>query len=234
MECSLLGRELTLPAKTTVRRPLASCGPRAPTGGAGGRDSYRQTQLVRHVSPGFPLVVCLSFGVAAYALVAYALFPVGAAVHRHAGILGAHKLTTVYARVWFGCALLVGPLQFWAHLRNNRPHTSLAGQVLLEWAWHSVVWLASSCRPARSAGSRPGWGSPASRWLGSIRAAALLRRLGLRTSSRTVGGWSATSLWRSRPLPCGYGCRVLSCWVCPLRWPIPSLPGSAGSRILLS
>ena len=71
---------------------------------------------------GFPLVVFLSFGVAAYALVAYALFPVGAAVHPDMrASFGEHKLT-LYAHV-FGsaAALLVGPLQFSAHLRNNWP-----------------------------------------------------------------------------------------------------------------
>jgi uncharacterized membrane protein len=72
---------------------------------------------------GFLLVVFLSFGVAAYALVAYALFPVGAAVHPDMrASFGEHKLA-LHAHV-FGSAvaLLVGPLQFSAYPRNNRPH----------------------------------------------------------------------------------------------------------------
>ena len=71
---------------------------------------------------GFLLIAWLSFGVAGYALVAYGLFPLGAAVHpdMRAGF-GVSRLT-VYAHV-FGSAvaLILGPLQFWSGLRSRRP-----------------------------------------------------------------------------------------------------------------
>ena len=70
----------------------------------------------------FVLITCLSFGVAAYAVLAYGLFPLGAAVHPDMqASFAAHRLT-VYAHV-FGSsvALVIGPLQFWPGLRVRRP-----------------------------------------------------------------------------------------------------------------
>jgi uncharacterized membrane protein len=67
-------------------------------------------------------VVLLSLGVAAYALVAYSLFPLGAAVHPDMQANFAAQKPTVYAHV-FGSAvaLAIGPFQFWSRLRTSRP-----------------------------------------------------------------------------------------------------------------
>jgi uncharacterized membrane protein len=73
-------------------------------------------------SAGFAALVVLSLGVAAYAVVAYVFFPLGAAVHpdmragfelQRAGIL-AHAFASVFA-------LGLGPFQFWTRLRTARP-----------------------------------------------------------------------------------------------------------------
>jgi uncharacterized membrane protein len=70
----------------------------------------------------YATLTVLSLGVAGYALVAYGLFPLGAAVHpdMRAGF-AAHGIA-VYAHV-FGsvAALALGPFQFSAKLRSRRP-----------------------------------------------------------------------------------------------------------------
>ena len=70
-----------------------------------------------------PLVALLSFGVAAYAIAAYALLPIGAVLHPDIRpTFVAHGPLPVYLHV-FGAAvaLLLGPVQFWTSLRARRP-----------------------------------------------------------------------------------------------------------------
>lgn len=65
----------------------------------------------------------LTFGVAAYALFAYAYFPLGSLVHPDMRInFNAHQLG-IYTHIFASAiALLLGPLQFSQKLRNSRPH----------------------------------------------------------------------------------------------------------------
>ena len=78
--------------------------------------------LTRTQRFGFGALAFLSFAVAAYALVAYGLFPLGAAVHPAMRASFAAQAAAVYAHV-FGAAvaLALGPLQFWSRLRRARP-----------------------------------------------------------------------------------------------------------------
>ncbi len=71
---------------------------------------------------GAGLVALLSLGVVIYALVASALWPLGAAVHPSMRAAFAQQAPVVYAHV-FGAAvaLALGPLQFWGRLRQQRP-----------------------------------------------------------------------------------------------------------------
>lgn len=71
---------------------------------------------------GFATLLLLSLAVAGYALVAYSVLPLGAAVHPDMRASFAEHRLAVYAHV-FGSAvaLLLGPLQFWARLRAQRP-----------------------------------------------------------------------------------------------------------------
>lgn len=71
----------------------------------------------------FALMALLSFGVAGYALVGYTVMPLGALV--------GGDMPATYRAHWFGIlshvfaasvALLLGPLQFWARLRQRAPH----------------------------------------------------------------------------------------------------------------
>jgi uncharacterized membrane protein len=82
---------------------------------------------------GFAAIVLLSLGVAAYAVTAYSLFPLGAAVHPDMRASFAAQKLAVYAHV-FGSAvaLALGPLQFWSRLRTSRPALHrLLGKVYL-------------------------------------------------------------------------------------------------------
>ena len=79
------------------------------------------------------LLAVLSVGVVAYAVVAYALLPLGQLVHPRMAESFRANAPTVYAHV-FGAsvALLLGPLQFWATFRNRRPALHrLAGKIYL-------------------------------------------------------------------------------------------------------
>lgn len=67
-------------------------------------------------------VAALSIGVAAYAVVVYALWPVGAAVHPDMRAGFEAQRTAVYVHVFAAAfALALGPLQFSARLRAARP-----------------------------------------------------------------------------------------------------------------
>lgn len=69
------------------------------------------------------LLALLSLGVAAYAIVAYALWPLGTVLHPDIrASFAEHSRTVLYLHV-FGAAvaLMLGPLQFWAGLRARRP-----------------------------------------------------------------------------------------------------------------
>lgn len=71
---------------------------------------------------GHGALVLLSLAVAAYAVFAYALLPLGAAVHPDMRATFAAQKAVVYLHV-FGSAvaLALGPFQFWARLRTSRP-----------------------------------------------------------------------------------------------------------------
>lgn len=82
---------------------------------------------------GFRLLALSSFGVAVYALVAYALWPLGALVHPDMRSSFEAHAVGMYLHV-FGAAtaLLLGPLQFMARLRAQRPAIHrLCGRVYL-------------------------------------------------------------------------------------------------------
>ncbi|MCG3188421.1 MAG: hypothetical protein LKCHEGNO_00406 [Burkholderiaceae bacterium] len=72
---------------------------------------------------GFAALVILSLGVGAYAIVAYALLPLGAAVHPDMCLtFASHDRLALYAHVFAATlALALGPFQFAAGLRAARP-----------------------------------------------------------------------------------------------------------------
>lgn len=71
---------------------------------------------------GFTALAFLSLGVAAYALVAYSLFPLGAAVHPAMRPSFTAQRAAVYAHVFAAMfALALGPFQFVSRLRARRP-----------------------------------------------------------------------------------------------------------------
>lgn len=80
------------------------------------------------------LIALLSFGVAAYAVVAYAFLPLGSVLHPDIrASFASHGTTVVYLHVFAAAvALMLGPLQFWAGLRARRPswHRWLGGTYL--------------------------------------------------------------------------------------------------------
>lgn len=71
---------------------------------------------------GYIALLALSIGVAAYALVAYSIFPLGAAVHPEMRTAFAAQGAVIYLHV-FGsaAALLLGPFQFLSKLRITLP-----------------------------------------------------------------------------------------------------------------
>lgn len=70
---------------------------------------------------GYVALCVLSFGVAAYAVVVYALMPLGAVVHPEMrAVFEAHRFG-IYAHVFASAmALVLGPLQFSSRLRRSR------------------------------------------------------------------------------------------------------------------
>ncbi len=70
---------------------------------------------------GYVALCILSFGVAAYAVVVYALMPLGAVVHPEMrAVFEAHRFG-IYAHVFASAiALMLGPLQFSSRLRHSR------------------------------------------------------------------------------------------------------------------
>jgi uncharacterized membrane protein len=78
------------------------------------RDAMRATLLVS--------VVVLSIGVTAYAVLVYALLPLGAYLHPEIRAAFEQYAGVVYVHV-FGSAVALGlgPLQFWSRLRARRP-----------------------------------------------------------------------------------------------------------------
>ena len=73
-------------------------------------------------NPGLITLFVLSLGVAGYALVVYGFFPLGALLHPDMRATYALYPAAIYAHI-FGSAvaLIIGPFQFWTHLRNQRP-----------------------------------------------------------------------------------------------------------------
>lgn len=70
----------------------------------------------------FTTLLVLSLGVAGYALVVYGFYPLGALLHLEMRATYALYPAAIYAHI-FGSAvaLIIGPFQFWARLRNARP-----------------------------------------------------------------------------------------------------------------
>lgn len=71
---------------------------------------------------GLITLLALSLGVAGYALVVYGFSPLGALLHPDMRATYALNPAAIYAHI-FGSAvaLMIGPFQFWARLRNERP-----------------------------------------------------------------------------------------------------------------
>ena len=70
----------------------------------------------------YGLICLLSIGVAAYALVSYSLFPLGASVHPNLRATFESHPVGIYSHVFAAAvALLLGPLQFSRRLRAARP-----------------------------------------------------------------------------------------------------------------
>jgi uncharacterized membrane protein len=78
-------------------------------------------------------VVFLSFGVALYAVLAYSLFPMGAAVHPDMAESFRAHAAGIYLHVFSAVlALALGPFQFWTRLRTGRP-------ALHRWMGHAYL-----------------------------------------------------------------------------------------------
>ena len=70
----------------------------------------------------FLMLIILSLGVAGYALAVYSFLPLGAAVHPEMRATFAFHGVGIYVHVFASVfALTLGPFQFWARLRSNRP-----------------------------------------------------------------------------------------------------------------
>lgn len=71
----------------------------------------------------FIVLIALSLGVVAYAIVAYGLLPIGAAVHPDMrATFESHNRLAIYGHVFASAlALALGPFQFWTRLRSSRP-----------------------------------------------------------------------------------------------------------------
>ncbi len=116
------------------------------------------------------LVAVLSFGVAAYAVLAYALLPLGAVLHPSLrDSFAAQSTVAVYLHV-FGAAvaLLLGPLQLWGGLRRARPrlHRRLGqAYLLLGVAIGGGAGLMLALNAHGGALSRSGFGALAVLWL---------------------------------------------------------------------
>jgi uncharacterized membrane protein len=72
---------------------------------------------------GFAALIALSLGVVGYAIAAYGLLPLGAAVHPDMRVtFESHNTLGIYGHVFASAfALALGPFQFWARLRSSRP-----------------------------------------------------------------------------------------------------------------
>jgi uncharacterized membrane protein len=116
------------------------------------------------------LFALLSFGVAAYAIAAYTLLPLGTVLHPDIrDAFAAHDVAVVYAHVFAAAvALLLGPLQFSATLRARRPglHRWL-GRVYLALGVGvgGLSGLVLALGAFGGAGSRAGFGTLALLWL---------------------------------------------------------------------
>lgn len=180
---------------------------------------------------GFPTVLLLSFGVAAYSLIAYSLFPVGAAVHPDMrASFGAQPLA-LYAHV-FGSsvALLIGPLQFWTHLRVHNPklHRALGKLYLCAGvALGGVAGLALAASAYGGLPSKLGFASLALAWLytashayGSARSGDIVahrrwmfRNFALTFAAVTLRLWLPGSVVASVPFEVAYPAIAWLCWV---------------------
>ena len=71
---------------------------------------------------GFITLALLSIGVAGYALVVYGFFPLGALLHPEMRATYTIYPAAIYAHILGSAvALIIGPIQFWTRLRNQRP-----------------------------------------------------------------------------------------------------------------
>ena len=74
------------------------------------------------ISRAYPVLLVLSLAVTGYALVAYALLPLGSAVHPDMRAAFVANRAAVYLHVFASVfALGLGPFQFWTRLRTARP-----------------------------------------------------------------------------------------------------------------
>jgi hypothetical protein len=173
----------------------------------------------------------LSFAVAGYALLAYGLFPIGAAVHPDMqASFAAHKLA-VYAHV-FGSAvaLVAGPLQFWSRLRASRPrlHRTLGTLYLaVGVGLGGLAGLALSAQAYGGLASTLGFACLALAWLytgvHALGAAQsrdfvahrrwMIRNFSLSFAAVTLRLWLPSSLAAGIPFETAYPAIAWLCWL---------------------
>lgn len=184
--------------------------------------------------PGFVLLAALSAGVALYAIVGYAVRPLGALVHPAMAASFANHAGAVYLHV-FGAAtaLLLGPLQFLPAVRSRHPgwhrwsgRLYLAGGVLA--GGLSGLYLAAHAHGGPMA--RTGFAALALAWLFTgLRAYVAVRRHELAAHRRWMVrnyalAFAAVTLraYLGAGVAAGAGFDVLYAWIAWLCW-VPNL-----------
>ena len=180
----------------------------------------------------FTLLGWLSFGVAVYAVAAYALLPIGAVLHPDLRPSFAAHAPAVVMLHAFGAAvaLFVGPLQFWGRLRRARPglHRAL-GTVYLA-VGVGVGGLSSLVLAPRAFGGLPsqlGFGLLALAWLatGGAALASIVRgdvashrrwmtlNFALTFAAVTLRLYLPAAIVGGVPLETAYRIVAWACWV---------------------
>lgn len=176
-------------------------------------------------------VAALSLAVAAYAVVVYALFPVGAFVHPEMRASFAANAAAVYAHV-FGAAvaLALGPWQFSARLRARRPalHRWLGRAYLaLGVGVGGVAGLVLAPHAFGGSVARAGFGALALLWLATgvqayraIRAGDvathrrwMLRNFALTLAAVTLRLYLPAAVVAGLPFAPAYAVIAWACWV---------------------
>lgn len=198
----------------------------------------------------FRVVSGLSIAVAAYAVVAYAGWPVGTVLHPDVrASFAAHPAGVLYAHVFAAAvALLLGPLQFWRHLRTRWPvlHRWLGGAYLgvgvlvggvtgaaLAWQAYGGPW------------ARAGFLVLALAWLASGAVAWIkirrgdvdghrrwmMRNIGLSMAAVSLRVGLPAMVAAGVPMPVAYPLMAWLCWVPQAAWVEWRLRRGAGSAV---